>query len=103
MVHSSLWLISAPGEILFKSSSPSQIGDFNATTGTDRDGYKICVGLNGSGTVNQNSTKFLDFARSHGLRVAGSWFQHPQAHHWTWYSNAGGVAKVIDNVLIDGH
>ena len=52
--------------------------------------------------MNQNSTKFLDFARSHGLRVAGSWFQHPQAHHWTWYSNAGGVAKEIDHVLVDG-
>ena len=61
------------------------------------------VGPHGSGTVNQNSTKFLDFARSCGLRVAGSWFQHPQAHRWTWYSNAGGVAKEIDHVHVDGH
>ena len=52
--------------------------------------------------MNQNSTKFLDFARSHGLRVAGSWFQHPQAHRWTWYSIAGGVAKEVDHVLVDG-
>ena len=52
--------------------------------------------------MNQNSTKFLDFARSHGLRVDGSWFQCPQAHRWTWYSNAGGVAKEIDHVLVDG-
>ena len=78
------------------------MGDFNASTGTDRDGYETCVGPHGSGTMNQNSTKFLDFARSHGLRVAGSWFQHPQAHRWTWYSNAGGVAKEIDHVLVDG-
>ena len=48
------------------------LGDFNASTGTDRDGYEKCVGPLGSGNVNQNSTKFLDFARSHGLRVAGS-------------------------------
>ena len=60
------------------------------------------VGPHGSGTVNQNSTKFLDFARSRGLREAGSWFQCPQAHRWTWYSNAGGVAKEIDHVLVDG-
>ena len=53
------------------------LGHFNASTGTDRDRYEMCVGPNGSGTVNRNSTKFLDFARSHGLRVAGSWFQHP--------------------------
>ena len=77
------------------------MGDFNASTGTDRDGNETCVGPHGSGTVNQNSTKFLDFARSHGLRVAGSWFQCPPAHRWTWYSNARGVAKDIDNVLID--
>ena len=54
------------------------LGDFNASIGTDRDGYETCVW-----TVNQKSTQFLDFARSHGLRVAGSWFQHPQAHRWT--------------------
>ena len=50
------------------------LGDFNASTGTERDGYETRVGPHGSGTMNQNSTKFLDFARSHGLRVAGSWF-----------------------------
>ena len=60
------------------------------------------VSPNGSGTVNQNSTKFLDFARSHGLLVTASWFQRPQAHRWTWYSNTGGVAKEIDHVLVGG-
>ena len=68
------------------------LGDFNAS-GTDRDGYETWVGPHGSETVNQNSTKFLDFARSHGLRVASSWFQRPQAQRWTRYSNAGDVAK----------
>ncbi len=63
---------------------------------------ETCVGPHGSGTMNQNSTKFLDFARSHGLRVAGSWFQCPQAHRWTLYSNAGDVVKEIDHVLVDG-
>ena len=53
------------------------MGDFNASTGTDRDGYETCVGHHGSVNVNQNSTNFLDFARSHGLRVVGSWFQCP--------------------------
>ena len=48
------------------------LGDFNASTGTDRDGFETCVGPHGSGTVNQNSTMFLHFARSRRLRVAGS-------------------------------
>ena len=78
------------------------MANFNASTGTDRDGYETCVGPHGSGTVNQNSTKFLNFARSHGLKVAGSWFQHPQDHRWTWYSNIGELAKEIDHVLVDG-
>ena len=34
--------------------------------------------------------------------MAGSWFQHPQAHRWTWDSNAGDVAKEVDHVLVDG-
>ena len=34
--------------------------------------------------------------------MAGSWFQHLQAHRWSWYSNAGGVAKEIDRVHVDG-
>ena len=41
------------------------LGGFNASTGTDRVGYETCDGPHGSGTVNQNCTKFLDFARSH--------------------------------------
>ena len=34
------------------------LGDFNAPTGTDRDGYETCVGPPGSATVNHNGTKF---------------------------------------------
>ena len=58
------------------------------STGTGENGYETCVGPHGSGTMNQNRMKFLDFAISHGLWVAVSWFQHPQAHSWTCYSNA---------------
>ena len=53
------------------------LGYFTASTGTDRDCYETCVGPHWPGTVNQNSTESLDFARSHLLRVAGSWLQHP--------------------------
>ena len=66
------------------------LGDFSASTGTDSDGYETCVGPLGSGAVNQNSTKFLDFAKSHGLRVAGSWihivsssWENPRKHDLT--------------------
>ena len=68
MPRSSLWLIRQDTVIV--------LGNFNALTGTDRDGYETCAGPHGSGTVNQNSTKFLHFVRSHGLRLTG----HGQAH-----------------------
>ena len=35
------------------------LGDFNASTGTERDGDETCVGPCGSRTVNQNSTKCM--------------------------------------------
>ena len=44
------------------------LGDFNASTGTDRDGYETRVGPHGSGTVNQNSTKFLTLQEVMELR-----------------------------------
>ncbi|KAG0729261.1 Retrovirus-related Pol polyprotein from type-2 retrotransposable element R2DM [Chionoecetes opilio] len=76
------------------------LGDFNTTNGTVRDGYELCVGPHGSGTRNTNSSLLLNFARSKRLRIAGSWYQRPELHHWTWYSNAGGVAKEIDHILV---
>ena len=78
------------------------LGDFNASTGTDRDGYETCIGPHGSGIRRQNGSRLLDFAKGRGLRVAGSWFQRPERHRWTWYSNTGNVAKEIDHVLVDG-
>ena len=76
------------------------LGDFNAVTGTSRDGYEICVGPHGSGTRNNNSSYLLDFARSRRLRIAGSWYQRPELHRWTWYPNTGGAPKEIDHILI---
>ncbi|KAG0726185.1 LINE-1 retrotransposable element ORF2 protein [Chionoecetes opilio] len=32
--------------------------------------------------------------------TAGSWYQRSELHRWTWYSNAGGVAKEIDHILV---
>ncbi len=42
----------------------------------------------------------LNFARSRGLRIAGSWYQKPELHRWTWNSNAGWVAKENDHILV---
>ena len=33
----------------------------------------------------------------------GYWYQRPALHRWTWYNNAGGVAKEIDHILVSTH
>ena len=84
-------------------SSPKSLQDvlgyFNVVAGTERAGYEICVGLHGSGTSNDNSSLLLNFARSRMLRIAGSWYQRPALYRWTWYINAGRLAKEIDHIL----
>ena len=85
-----------------KSDTLIVLGDFNATTGTSRDGYESCVGPHGSGRRDESSSMLVDFARSHGLKIAGSWFQRSDPRRWTWYSNDGVTRKEIDHVLVSG-
>ena len=47
------------------------LDDFNATIGTDRDGYQSCVGPQGSGSRDESSSMLLDFAKIRRLRIAG--------------------------------
>ena len=53
------------------------LGDFNSSIGTDRDGYDTCVGPHRSGTVNQNSTTFLDIEEVMDL----GWLVHSFSTH----------------------
>ena len=95
---------SMPNSTLYWTSVPVVMHSLSwatlmLVTGTKRAGYEICVGPHGSGTRNDNSSFLLNFARSRRLRIAGSWYQRTALHRWTWYSNAGGVAKEIDYIL----
>ena len=45
------------------------VGDLNAVTGTERAGYKICVGPYGPGIRNDNSTLLPNHATSKKLRI----------------------------------
>ena len=48
------------------------LGDFNATTGTERAGYELCVGPHGYGTRNSNSFLLLYLAKFRRLIIVGS-------------------------------
>ncbi|XP_045130251.1 uncharacterized protein LOC123515575 [Portunus trituberculatus] len=70
------------------------LGDVNAVNGTERAGYELYVGPHCSGNRNDNNCFLLNLARSRWLRIAGSRYQRPALHRWTWYNNAGRVAKI---------
>ena len=78
------------------------LGDFNATVGTDREGYRKCLGPHGAGTRSPNGTRLLDFAKSRGLRIMGSWFERSLPRRQSWYSNTGRLAKEIDHIPVGG-
>ena len=58
-------------------------GDFNAVTGTSRDGHASVIGPHGSGTPNNNTERLLNFCVGAGLRVPGSWFERRSIHRYS--------------------
>ena len=69
------------------------LDDFNSSTGIDKDGYQSCVGPHSSESRDESSSMLLDFGKSRRMRIAGSWFQRPDLHRWTWYTNSGRARK----------
>ena len=64
-------------------------GDFNAVKGSGRSGFEQVVRPFGSGTPNDNSSRFLALCALIGLLVVGSWFRRANVRRWTWVSNDG--------------
>ena len=79
--------LSAAVEQCTARETPLVMGDFNAVVGSRRDGYESVMGPHGHGSRTENGSRLLQFASSHSLRVAGTWFQRSDYHRWTWYSN----------------
>ena len=78
--------------------TPLILGDLNARVGPELAGYEDVVGSHSdTWKRTENGTRLLDFARSHSLRIAGTWFQRPDEHRLTWYSNDRKTAAEIDH------
>ena len=84
-------------------SHRSMVNTLFSATGTESTGYELCVGPHDCGTKNTNSSLLLNFPKFRRLRIAGSWYQRPELHCWTWYSNAGGIVKKIHHILVSTH
>ncbi|CAH1233043.1 Hypp565 [Branchiostoma lanceolatum] len=75
------------------------LGDFNATTGPDRDGFERALGPHGTGSCNNNGSRLLEFCTNHHLRTERSFFPHKRIHSMTWISNDGYTRKELDHIL----
>ena len=75
------------------------LGDLNAVVGSSRVVIETVVGPHSSGVRTDNVSKFMDFTRGHSLTVAGTWYQRPDHHRWTWYSNTATDMFEVDHVL----
>ena len=92
--------LSAAVEQCTARETPLVMGDFNAVVGSRRDGYENVMGPHGHGSRSENGSRLLQFASCHSLRVAGTWYQRPDYHRWTWYSNTGTWQSEIDHILV---
>ena len=77
------------------------VGDMNAEIGRDPVGWEATRGCFGSGNLNDNGLRLLQFCSTRKLRVANSYFRHKAAHRLTWYSNNQRTKKMLDYVIIN--
>ena len=60
------------------------LGDLNAVSGTNRQGFENVVGPYGSGLANDNSFQLLTLCSTTNLSILGSWFARKNIHRHTW-------------------
>jgi len=75
------------------------MGDFNAESGSDRQGFEQVVGNYGHGSVNDNSIRLLSLCAAHQLSMLGSWFKRKDIYRHSWMCNDGHTRKELDHIL----
>ena len=61
------------------------MGDLNEHVGTTRTGYEQVIGRQGIGESNAKGKRILVFCVRNNLAVINTYYQHKEAHTWTWY------------------
>ena len=76
------------------------MGDFNAHVGTDTDTWKGVIGKHRVTGLNKNGRYLLQLCCSNGFRIMNTFFQHREAHKYTWYRPSMDQKSLIDFCIV---
>ena len=60
------------------------MGDFNAKVGKENNTWNGIIGHHGYGVMNERGERLLQFCLLNKLGIMNTWFEHKDAHKWTW-------------------
>ncbi len=76
------------------------MGDMNAKTGSNNNGYELVMGKHGLGTINENGARFAAVCADNNLVIGGSVFPHKDIRKATWVSANHITENQIDHICI---
>jgi hypothetical protein len=77
------------------------MGDLNAKTGANNDGYEQVMGKHGCGEMNDNGERLANFCSTNSLVIGGTLFPHKTIHKLTWESPNNRDKNQIDHIMIN--
>ena len=75
------------------------MGDLDAKVGTDNSGSDRVMGGHGSGIIDENGERLVEFCTTNNLVIGGTLFPHREIHKVTWCSLNGRDRNQIDHLL----
>ena len=75
------------------------LGDFNARVGADYESWDICLGKHGTGKMNGNGQRLLEFCTLHKLCVTNTFFGTKPHHQVSWRHPRSKLWHQLDLVI----
>lgn len=76
------------------------IGDYNAKVGKHTSGINS-IGKFGVGDRNDRGESLIEFAETHSLKIANTFYKKKESRKWTWIGPNGETKNEIDFILTD--
>ena len=76
-------------------------GDMNAKVGSSNHNRERVMGKHGTGIINSNGERLIDFCEMNNLVITGTIFPHKDIHKNTWTSPDGKTHNQIDHILVN--